>query len=98
MRFRESLMQYCEKYGVTKVSRKYNKRRSYIYFWKARWDGTVESLTEYSKRPHRHLNEHTPDELKLIRGMRRFNPQLGVTELWHRLRKKGYTRYVESLY
>ena len=98
MRFRQSLMKYSEKYGVKRASRKYNKFRSYIYFWKARWDGTVESLAEQSKRPHHHPNEHTPDELKLIRDMRRRNPKLGLTELWHRLRKRGYTRRVESLY
>lgn len=98
MRFRQSLMKYSEKNGVKKASRKYNKCRSYIYFWKARWDGTVESLADQSKRPHHHPNEHTPDELKLIRDMRRRNPKLGLTELWHRLRKRGYTRRVESLY
>ena len=91
-------MKYSEKYGVKRASRKYNKCRSYIYFWKALWDGTIESLAERSKRPHHHPNEHTPDELKLIRDMRQRNPKLGLTELWHRLRKKGYTRRVESLY
>lgn len=75
MRFRQSLMKYSEKYGVKRASRKYNKSRSYIYFWKARWDGTVESLAEQSKRPYHHPNEHTPDELKLIRDMRRRNPK-----------------------
>ena len=98
MKFRQSLMKYCEKYGVKRASRKYNKCRSYIYFWKARWDGTVESLADRSKRPHHHPNAHTPDELKLIRKMRRRNPQFGLTKLWHRLRKRGYTRRVESLY
>ena len=98
MRFRQSIMKYSEKYGVKRASRKYNKSRSYIYFWKACWDGTVESLAEQSKRPHHHPNEHTPDELKLIRDMRRRNPKLGLTELWHRLCKRGYTRRVESLY
>lgn len=98
MQFRQSLMKYYERYGVKRASRKYNKSRLYIYFWKARWDVTIESLAEHSKRPHHHPNEHTPDELKLIRDMRRRNPQLDLTELWHRLRKRGYTRRVESLY
>ena len=39
MAYRQSLMKYAEKYGVSRASRKYNKSRSYIYFWKARWDG-----------------------------------------------------------
>ena len=50
------------------------------------------------KRPHHHPNQHTEAELKLIRDMRRRNPRLGVVELWHRLRKRGYTRHVGSLY
>ena len=93
--FRQSL---TKKYGVKKASRKCNKCRSYIYFWKARWDGTVESLAEQSKRPHHHPNELIPDELKLIKDRRRRKPKLGLTKLWHRLRKRGYTRRIESLY
>ena len=98
MAYRQSLMKYAEKYGVSRASRKYNKSRSYIYFWKARWDGTVESLACQSRRPRSHPNQHTEAELKLIRDMRRRNPDLGLVELWHRLRKRGYTRRPESLF
>lgn len=91
MAYRQSLMKYAEKYGVSRASRKYNKSRSYIYFWKQRWDGTVASLACQSRRPHRHPNQHTAAELKLIRDMRRRNPELGMIELWHRLRQRGYT-------
>ena len=98
MRYRQSLMKYAEKYGVSRASRKYNKSRSYIYFWKARWDGSVESLACQSRRPHSHPNQHTEAELKLIRDMRRRNPNLGMVELWRRLRKRGYTRRPESLF
>ena len=98
MAYQQSLMRYAEKYGVSRASRKYNKSRSYIYFWKARWDGTVQSLACQSRRPHSHLKEHTEEELKLIRDMRRRNPSLGMVELWNRLRKRGYTHRPESLF
>lgn len=98
MAYRQSLMKYAEKHGVSRASRKYNKSRSYIYFWKARWDGTPESLACQSRRPHSHPNQHTEAELKLIRDMRRRNPRLGMVELWHRLRQRGYTRRPESLF
>ena len=98
MGYRQCLVKYTEKYGVGRASRKYNRARSYIYFWKARWDGTVQSLAYQSRRPHYHPNEHTPEELKLIRDMRLRNPELGLPELWHRLRKRGYTRRPESLF
>ena len=92
MAYRQSLMKYAEKYGVSRASRKYNKSRSYIYFWKQRWDGSVASLASQSRRPHSHPNQHTEAELKLIRDMRRRNPTLGMIELWHRLRQRGYTK------
>ena len=98
MAYRQSLMRYAEKYGVSRASRKYNKSRSYIYFWKARWDGSVTSLACQSRRPRSHPNQHTEAELKLIRDMRRRNPNLSMVELWHRLRKRGYTRHPESLF
>ena len=98
MNYRQSLMKYAEKHGVKRASRKYNKSRSYIYFWRARWDGTVNSLACQSKRPHGHPKQHTEEELKLIRNMRRRNSKLGLTELWIRLKDKGYARCVESLY
>ena len=98
MKYRQSLMQYAAKYGVSRASWKYNKCRSYIYFWKARWDGSAASLACQSRRPHHHPNQHTEAELKLIRDMRRRNPTLGMLEFWHRLRKRGYTRRPETLF
>ena len=98
MAYRQSLMKYAQKYGVSKASRKYNKSRSYIYFWRSRWDGSAGSLACRSRRPHSHPNQHTEAELKLIRDLRRRNPNLGMIELWHRLRKRGYTRCPESLF
>ena len=98
MKFRYSLMRYAEKYGVARASRKYNKAKSYIYFWKARFDGSIESLACRSRRPHSHPRQHTEAELKLIRDMRRRNPKLGIVELWSRLRKRGYNRCLESLW
>ena len=43
-------------------------------------------------------NQHTQEELKLIADMHRRNPNVGIVELWARMRKRGYTRTVESLW
>lgn len=91
-------MNYAAKYEVSRASRKYNKSRSYIFFWKSRWNGSVESLATQSRRPHHHPNEHTEAKIKLIRDHRRRCPDLELPELWHRLKKKGYTRCITSLY
>lgn len=98
MKYRYSLMQYAAKHGVGQASRKQNKGRSYIYFWKSSFDESPESLACQSRGPHRYPNQHTESELSLIRNLRRRNPTLGVVELWARLRKRGYSHCVESLW
>jgi transposase InsO family protein len=98
MKYRYSLVCFALKYGVSKTSRKYNRARSYIYFWLNRFDGNIESLSCRSKRPHSHPNQHTPDEIKLITVMRRRSPSLGLVEFWFRLLHRGYTRHIVSLY
>ena len=98
MKYRQSLLTYAQKYGVSRASRKYNKSRSYIYFWRGRYDGSLQSLACRSRRPHSHPNQHTQEELKLIADMHRRNPNLGIVDLWARMWKRGYTRTVESLW
>jgi transposase InsO family protein len=98
MKFRQSLVSFALKHGVSCASRKYNKARSYIYFWISRYDGTIESLACRSRKPHSHPNQHTEEELNLLRRMRRRNPDLGLCEFWCRLRERGYTRSIVSLY
>lgn len=98
MKYKQSLMKYAAAHGMSKASRKYNRARSFIYFWLKRWDGSMDSLRPESRRLHHHPNEHTPEELKLIHDMRRRNPRLGMVELWCKLRARGYSRCLESLW
>lgn len=98
MLFRQSLIKYADKRGVTKAAIRYNVSRQYIYRWKNRYDGTLQSLADRSHRPHSHPNQHTEDEIKLIRDMRRRNPHASLVVFWVKLRQRGYTRSVTSLY
>ena len=98
MKYRESVIKYAKRFGVGRASRKFNRSRSYIYFWKNRHDGTVESLTGLSKRPKSHPLTHTKSELKLITDMRAKNKSLGLIEFWLKLVERGYNRSVGGLY
>ena len=62
MKFRESLLRYAEKNGVTKAAIKYNVNRQYVYRWKKRHDGTIESLADKSHQPKSHPKQHTQEE------------------------------------
>ncbi|MBO4501453.1 MAG: transposase [Clostridia bacterium] len=98
MLFRQSLLKYSEKNGVTKAAIKYKVNRQYVYRWKRRYDGSLESLREKSHRPKSHPNQHTEAELKLINDMRRRNPNAGLVVFWVKLRQRGYTRSITGLY
>ena len=98
MRYRLSLIKYAEKYGVTKAAIKYKTNRQYIYRWKRRYDGSIESLRDHSRRPHHHPNQHTLEEIKLITDMRRRNPNAGLVIFWVKLMQRGYSRSITGLY
>ncbi len=98
MRYRQSLIHYAQKHGVTQAAIHYRTNRQYIYRWLKRYDGTLQSLADRSHRPHSHPNQHTEEELKLIRDMRRRNPNTGLVVFWVKLRQRGYTRSVSGLY
>ena len=98
MLYRQALIKYSQKYGVTKAAIRYKTNRQYVYRWLKRYDGTLQSLADKSHRPHSHPNQHTEDELKLIRDMRRRNPNAGLVVFWVKLRQRGYSRSITGLY
>ena len=98
MRFRQVLIEYSFKHGVTKAAIRYKVNRQYVYRWRKRYDGTLASLADKSHKPHHHPNQHTADELKLITDMRRRNPNAGLVVFWVKLRQRGYTRSITGLY
>ncbi len=89
---------YAKKHGVTKAAIRYHTNRQYIYRWMSRYDGALQSLADRSHRPHHHPNQHTEEELTLIRNMRRRNPNTGLVVLWVKLRQRGYTRSISGVY
>ena len=75
---RQAIIKYAKKKGVTAAARRYNVGRATIYRWMKRYDGTLESLKGRSHRPHSHPNQHTEEEIKLIKDMRQKNKHTGL--------------------
>ncbi len=98
MLYRQSMIQYTQKFGVTKAAIHYRENRQLIYRWMKRYDGTLQSLADRSHRPHSHPNQHTKDEIKLILNMHRRNTHTGIVRFWVKLRQKGYKRSISGLY
>ncbi len=55
MLYRQALIRYAQKYGVTKAAIRYKTNRQYFYRWIKRYKGTLASLADKS---HRKDNEY----------------------------------------
>lgn len=98
MRFKQAVIEYSYKHGVTKAAIRYKTSRQNIYRWRKKYDGTIRSLADRSHRPHSHPNQHTEEEINLVKNMRRRNPHAGLVVFWVKLRQRGYTRSISGLY
>ena len=87
-------------YKTRDILRKYHISKSSLMRWMRKFDGTKESLIDLSKRPKTaHPNSHTADEIKHINDLLRRNPNIGLSELYGKLRKNyAYTRHPASLF
>lgn len=94
--FRQRVIRYSEKNGVTKASNRFYVSRNAIYEWKKRYDGSWKSLLDRSHRPHHHPAEHTPEEYDLIRRYWYRNKEDRMI-LWMKIQQKGYTRSYKSM-
>ena len=98
LKYKESVVKFSKKYGVAKAAYKFGECKRTIYRWRNRYDGTLESLKDRSRRPISHPNQHTEAEIKLIKDFKRNNKDTGLVILWVKLRDAGYTRTVQGLY
>ena len=96
--FKQSVVKYSLKYGVTRASIQYRVNRRTIYRWREKYDGTVDSLRNKSRKPHFHPNQHTKEEIEMIRRYKGHNKEDGLVILWVKLMRDGYKRSITSLY
>lgn len=82
------------------VCHRYHCSERTLWRWKSKYDGTLVSLENKSSRPHTpHPNSQTEEEKQNIANVVRRNPQIGLYELYGKLREKyGYKRNPATLY
>ena len=98
LKYKESVVKFSYKYGVTKTAIKFGECRRTIYRWREKYDGSLKSLENKSRKPKHHPNEHTKEEIKMIKNYKNNNKDTGLVVLWVKLRESGYTRTVQGLY
>lgn len=98
LKFRQAVVKYYYINGATATSAVYKVSRSTIYRWVKKYDGTIKSLANKSRCPHRSPRAHTEEEIKMIKDYKYKNKETGLVVLWVKLMRKGYTRSITSLY
>ena len=88
------------KCSVEFICRKYHCSKASLMRWNKKYDGTDVSLLDKSHRPHsKHPNSHTDEEITKIKNLVKRNPNIGLNELFTKLRIEiGYSRHYTSLY
>lgn len=86
--------------SVRHITRIYHVSKASLMRWLKQYDGTPESLANKSHRPHKpHPKSHTKDEIRTIKNYIRRNPNIGLNELYSKLRlDAAYSRHYTSLY
>lgn len=64
---RQRALEWAEKHGVTEAAIRYKVSRKTIHKWKKRYDGSIESLKDRKRTPHRIARKQTASELKLVK-------------------------------
>ena len=98
MRYRQKAVEYAIKCGNNaEAARKYHTSRDQVHRWRKKYDWTVESLANKSRRHKGHPNQHTKEELELIKNKLRYYRHEGLREVYRKCIDEGYKRTYESM-
>ena len=85
--------------NVSAACRQHRVSRKTFYKWRGRYDGTVESLMDQSRRPHSHPRQLTAKEHELVDRVARKHKREGLYRLHNLLcTHHRFTRSVGGLY
>ena len=98
MRYRQRVVEFAIKYNNNaKAAKRYHTSRQQVQRWRKKYDGTVRSLANKSTRPRRHPNQHTKEELALIKRKHSRFKHEGLAEVYVQCMKEGYKRTYDSM-
>lgn len=96
---KERIIHLCNSNNIYFIARRYHVSVRSIYRWKSLYDGSLESITNKSSKPHFSPKEQTSLEKENIQKLIKRNPNISLNELYGKLRVKyGYSRNIVTLY
>ena len=98
MKFRQTDVEYAIKYdNNARAARRYETSRQQVQRWRKKYNGTVQSLANQSRRPHKHPKQHTEKEIKLIQNKDQRHKHEGLGQVYRKSIDAGYKRSYESM-
>lgn len=89
--YRQRVLKYAAKHGVTKAAERYRLSRKTVHKWKGRYDSTIESLKNRSRAPLHSPLKQSDWEIQLVQRYAKKYPRdllLG----YEKAQKRGYVR------
>ena len=98
MRYRKKVIEFAIKHdNNSAAARKYGTSRQNVKRWRDRFYGTWDSIRNKSRRPHSHPNQHTLEELLLIKKKYQRYGHEGLAEVYVQCQRNGYQRSYDSM-
>lgn len=90
---RQRMMKYLEAHGnVTETAIRYMTSRKTVTKWRTRWDGTVSSLEDQSRKPKNSPRKHSEAEISEIRRRLKKHRWTDLLLTYQEMLAHGYTR------
>lgn len=89
--YRQRVLKYAAKHGVTKAAERYRLSRKTVHKWKGRYDSTIESLKNRSRAPLHSPLKQSDWEIQLVQRYAKKYPRdllLG----YEKAQKRGYVQ------
>lgn len=93
---RQRMMKYLANHTVAETSIQYRVSKKTVYKWKKRYDGSLESLKNKNRKPHRSPRSQSPDEIRLVKNAWLKDKEGDKLVMWYNACQKGYTRCYQT--
>lgn len=94
--YRQRMLKYLESHTVIETANRYKVSRKSVYKWKNRYDGSLASLKDRSRRPLSSPRSQTAEEIKLVKNAWSRDKDGDKLVMWHNASKKGYARCYQT--
>ena len=93
---RQRMLKYLRNHTVAATAIRYKLSRKAVYKWRDRYDGTIESLKDQSRRPKNSPRSQSEEEIKLVKNAWVKDKGGDKLVMWYNACQNGYKRCYQT--